>query len=437
MYLYGDSTVSELDTNLLGVLPEALDFCVCALLADEHIERARAERLEIERDASQEVVCLRCLDASIKQAIAEAPKGLGGAQTSHCAATLEAASDLALKTELANVQEKLDRSREILEEREHTERDGALKALEALLLRNDFPGTIWSLHLVANGTGAYVALLRGDTGFGLRWTIDLDLSGDATLERVGRMERIIPHLDVHAPEMSGWLRKVPSVRALKLDRLYLADLDLSLEGMKMALSSDASGGGPGVLLELLPKAPFGRATRTDLGEGETFSLEERDLAPLRALHVKLLGMASAVASRRRRLVGATLDDVPLLDHPAPRLLVERLIAAMAPITRAIVEHSGAPGELVLKKVLDDNHREEIFVSKKDLLARLAPLSPAQQALFAPLGLADDADPLPPARPLFHTGSWASEGASAADGLAVVAENEARERDVEQAWGQAE
>ena len=49
---------------------------------------------------------------------------------------------------------------------------------------------------------------------------------------------------------------------------------------------------------------------------------------------------------------------------------------------------------MLKRQLDSGRREEIFISRDELKQKLGPLSDAQRALFAPLGLADAPTPAP-------------------------------------------
>ena len=50
-------------------------------------------------------------------------------------------------------------------------------------------------------------------------------------------------------------------------------------------------------------------------------------------------------------------------HAKPTLLVERLIATMAPVVQEIAARSQSPGELVLRRLLSGDRREEIFLSK--------------------------------------------------------------------------
>ena len=102
-----------------------------------------------------------------------------------------------------------------------------------------------------------------------------------------------------------------------------------------------------------------------------------------------------------RVATAQIDDVPLSQHAHPRLLVERLVAAMAPTVREIAAHSLSPGELVLKRLLAGDRREEIFVAKSELAQKLEPLPAALRKVLAPLGIAAE-EPEAPARPFRKT-----------------------------------
>src|SRR5690606_29578244 len=88
-----------------------------------------------------------------------------------------------------------------------------------------------------------------------------------------------------------------------------------------------------------------------------------------------------------------LDERPL-EHCLDET-VERLVAQLAPDVAEIARRSPSGDELVLKRVLEGNRREEVFLERRQLAARTRELSPAQRAMLAPLGLASDAGaPLP-------------------------------------------
>jgi hypothetical protein len=97
-----------------------------------------------------------------------------------------------------------------------------------------------------------------------------------------------------------------------------------------------------------------------------------------------------------RLVEATLGDVELKDEPLFANLVERLVAAMAPIVQEVARHSLTSAELVLRRQLSSERREEIFVAKATLREKFMPLRPERRAVFGGLGL--DTLPPPPRTP---------------------------------------
>jgi hypothetical protein len=86
------------------------------------------------------------------------------------------------------------------------------------------------------------------------------------------------------------------------------------------------------------------------------------------------------------------------------VLAQRLIAVIAPTVQQIAQRSRSPGELVLRRPLGDNRREEIFISTADLLKRLDGLPLHAREVFAPLrlggepGVAPVDEPRRPARP---------------------------------------
>jgi hypothetical protein len=91
-----------------------------------------------------------------------------------------------------------------------------------------------------------------------------------------------------------------------------------------------------------------------------------------------------VSHHRRRLVEAWIDGEVMRTHAKPTLLVERLIATLAPVVQEISARSHSPGELVLRRLLSGDRREEIFMSKLELKNKVEPLQDANRALFDPL-----------------------------------------------------
>src|SRR5690606_36102557 len=96
--------------------------------------------------------------------------------------------------------------------------------------------------------------------------------------------------------------------------------------------------------------------------------------------------ADALAPHRATLVETSFDGRTLESHDDPAALVRRLVQRLAPVIQEIGRRSLSSDELVLKRVLADDRREEIFASKADLRAKLTPVPAPLREVFAPLGL---------------------------------------------------
>src|SRR5687768_4360871 len=127
-----------------------------------------------------------------------------------------------------------------------------------------------------------------------------------------------------------------------------------------------------------------------------FDVVAEDIPVLVDVAQKLRAGASDLT--RRELTAATWGGDGEF-HRVPSLVdvVEKLVAMMAPITNEISKRSLKPTELVLRRMLGNDRREEVFVEKSTLREKYEGLAPALRAHFAPLGFdPPTATPPPPA-----------------------------------------
>jgi hypothetical protein len=151
--------------------------------------------------------------------------------------------------------------------------------------------------------------------------------------------------------------------------------------LKLRGEADGQGGGFDVTVDALTsKFQLARPDATDA----PYDVSEADVVKLVELHKTLLAVAKEIAPSRKRLVAATLDDAPIWEQHEPRQVVERLVAVMAPIAQEIAAHSPSATELVLKRLLADDRREEVFVSKAMLVAKLDTVPERLRAVVAPI-----------------------------------------------------
>src|SRR5687767_10770785 len=88
-YLYGDSTPTELESNFLEFLRDAVDFAVVALRADASIARCQV-RIRSNTDAMEaEIGRLEQFIDALSRFIREAEKGATHSATAACATHIE------------------------------------------------------------------------------------------------------------------------------------------------------------------------------------------------------------------------------------------------------------------------------------------------------------------------------------------------------------
>ncbi len=385
-YLYGDSTPSRLESNFIQFLGDALDVSVHLLLAGERMKKHSERIAALRAEAEGEIRSLEQLGEAIKNVVGT-PKGDPAAATAMCAAAIgEQAAELVRK-QIEAVQAALTLSVAAVEAEDAVERGGCVKSLETLLTTHDPPESTTTFHLV-HQSGKYTCRRTTRTPYGLEWALAIDIASPHPFSQIARVDKFAPQLEVSAPEVGGWLRKEVRNRTQRLDKLLLTEMTFTPEGaaicMRASLDDDASG------FDLTIDEDGARVRLRRVGEqaeqGEPIEPSEADAAKLVALHAKLREQALAIPQAHGHLEDALLDERPVTDLREPAIVVDRLVAAMTPIVAEIAQHSLSPTELVLKRLLSDNRREEIFVAKSTLSQKLAPLPESLRSSFRPLAL---------------------------------------------------
>src|SRR5206468_1492789 len=60
--------------------------------------------------------------------------------------------------------------------------------------------------------GTYDATASGQASFGLDWMFALRIDADNLFASPVRLERLAPHIEIHAPTVTGWLTKEVKVK---------------------------------------------------------------------------------------------------------------------------------------------------------------------------------------------------------------------------------
>lgn len=389
-YLYGDSTESPLDFNYIEFLRDALDFAVEVLMADHRVLELVRSGDDHKRAADSELAELRQLSDTLVTALEKPPGGPRSAAF-RCAVRIRQAADDAIKLSVGQVKQGVAERMNNIAQHTVRERQSNLKALERLLTSCQLPDSSQFVELTLNrDKNGYDARARGRSDIALDWIQALDIPADHLFGHLAKVENLVPNLEIKVPEKGGWMRKGMRLKSHRISSKYITELVRAAHQTTLKLRAAPEEDQDGYNILITEVAPRVRLVRVQTGgeHSPPFEPVDEDVEPLLGLARQLCDAADELARHRGALIDARFDNISLVEHEQPSALVKRLISKIAPVVREIAKHSLSPDELVLKQVLADDRREEVFASKADLLAKIDPVPLGLRGVFAPLGLGD-------------------------------------------------
>jgi hypothetical protein len=393
-YLYGDATPSSLDRNYIQYLRDLLElttgllggYAVTAKLVRDAGDREMGAGIVHKQLTEVDQRIQGTLDGCLGPQMTAIAAGAVDRMKALCKKEHQRA-ETDLKTTLASDLAKINKAIAAERAKNHG-------LLEKMLLKHDLPESTQWVSVLSAGEGSYRATLTGQAGCGVSWLVDLAIPIGHLLSETLRVERLAPQLAVKLPQESGWVRKSVKLRTHKLSAMVVTEIARTPEHTVVKLrSSSQEDTGYDLLRPVRGQALA--VVRVEKGVAdEPYEPDAEDSASLHQLYQELLGAAVALKDSRAALVDGRFEGTPLRELTDPSELVRRLIGQAAPVVREIAKHSLSPTELVLKRVLADDRREEIFASKADLREMVDALPHKLRQAFAPLGLDDESDPRP-------------------------------------------
>jgi hypothetical protein len=422
-YLYGDSTPASVKTEFIAFLRAAIDFAVDVMRRDGLVADAIERTQQLSERTEREIEKAESVAAEVSLVLDATMSAQGDSLAARCAVKAREgiAQVVRAEAELARALVAAEAARAT--KAAETAREACVRALEALVVRQHLPDAAVVAKVSLQAGAYYDVEFHGHTRYGLRWVVSAKVPPGHALEHALRVEHVVERLEVDAPESVGWLHKEVRARPQRLDRLYVTELETGPGSAVIKLRAapdDASAGFDLVFSQGMSAVSLVRRREGQVAE-PAHPIEGADGDKLRSLHHGLVAVVNELAAHRDALVRASLDETPLQKLEAPRDLVERLVASIAPTVEEISRASAVPGELVIKRQLDDGRREEVFVSKAELFKRVQTLPLELRGVFDPLGLGPLERPSgattpsqPPGqnnmrgdRPLTSTGRWPS------------------------------
>jgi hypothetical protein len=390
-YLYGDSTPAPLKTNFVAFLRDTIDFAVESLLCEALAVDAKKNASQLADTTERAIEDADRLVTQLCSALDRADLGGTDSLLGRCAAKIRAEAWNAVRSEASEARGVVAAELARAAQAETKARTVTGKALEGLLRNQEIPGATTEIRVTIEGGTRYTAHLHGHTSYGLSWDVALSIPPSHVLAQALRIDRVVERLEIEAPDETGWLHKGMKIRPQRLDRLYLTEFVRASAATMLKLRAAPDGTGMGFDVAFPGDSSVVRLERI-LASGvmpDTPSdVDGEDAEKLRSLRDALEMMALETAHNRQSPVAARIDGKPVLEHETPNVVIERIITDIAPLVAEIARRSLAPGELVLRRHLGENHREEVFLSKAELEKKLEPLPLALRSAFAPFNLWD-------------------------------------------------
>ncbi|HEX5064434.1 MAG TPA: hypothetical protein VFV99_33895, partial [Kofleriaceae bacterium] len=375
------STESNLDFDYLAFLQEVIDCAVVMVECDVALAAVDEKKRTREREIESQLTAVAEFGKRAAEFVGPVADQQAGSPAGRCAATIARAIRAAVESESAETKAKLAAERDELAKNSQGINTRAKEALEKLLRTHDLPGAVKELEVVRSGTGMK-ATMRQRTSFAVEAVLALEIPPTSLFTADLRVDRVAEGVEVHGREAGGWLKKSDKLVAHKLGRYQVVSVTV---GAIVCIQLRAEGNGGELIIRAAPTGDMSIES-TGGSPAKEVSIEERDRAGLRSLVEKLEAATRSLADARGNLVSIEIDGKPMADQANPRVLAERLTAAIGPTVQQINKHSRSDGELVLRRLIAGNRREEIFVPIADLVRKFEVLPAHARTVFSPLQL---------------------------------------------------
>jgi hypothetical protein len=390
MYRFGDGTPFPLRENFIETLVAAVDCCVALYQVEARIEEHHARVREAARRAADELQRLDALNSLLETSLAPLLARQGQDQTDAraseqaAAKIVESAAGIIRNSRTGVARKRDGISRETVP---RAVLEAVPAALGRFLGRHQLPRTEWHAHWRATGEQAGSAELIAQS------TRHLELVFNATFAD-GFWARPIPLAELTGGPLIATVEAGKGrPRQLRLDSTLLTEVQVAPGREAMVLRDTGKRPGSGYHI-LMPRpgeaGPLVVALdRRDQSRGQPFYLDQVAAADVLAVWRALEREMPSLVAGRQELAAARLGGraVSELEHPAQ--LAEAILLSLGSLVREMRVRSRVPGELILKRDLAPDRREELFVPRQVLWNKVAALPPRHRQLFEAIGLGNE------------------------------------------------
>jgi hypothetical protein len=420
-HLYGDSTPFPHEVNYIELCRRAID-CAVQLLSAQHAIATALDRAQNQSQARSLMIGRILAMSEVAVGAFDAFTGPDAPQTERVARRIIDCIGGLCNEEIASLERQTNDDDARTQNVVTRSLESAHRGLEAFVAGQDLPGTDIALSWASAGEQGHTGQIAVRSPFGVSAAFTLAVPADHPWVRSRRVSDIVPDIEVHCPQQSGWLARRVELAPIKLDKLFFVSVRLDGARAEFRLGkSPSSGASYRVLVELSGARQVHFEQLGDDGAADVqgaLLLDGEDSANMFRLCTGVVDSMQGLASMRGSIVSLDSEGLALTDLEWPQLMAERVLAHIAPIANEIAQRSGAPGEWVIRRDVGGGRREEIYVTTAELFEKVSILPPERRHPFRMIGLSE-ASPLPVA-PVSESRAVASASVVIADDVAAPA-----------------
>jgi hypothetical protein len=389
-YLYGDSVPCPIQYNFLTAFETFIDAAAQTVRLDQEIAQVEAK---IAAGVASRERALEIVEEFHRKAMASLEKLREQYDDPNSAAYARQVREHAdtLVTEartnckLANDKEAKEHGSEFDRRRKEIS-----SAIERFLKTDLMPVLGWSVTMrLTDGQNQLTAILShpGDviTSFSIG-------TGQApSWQSPVRVASLVQGLDLQLGVRKSWITGSVARSAVSLDDYLIGGFELGDDTAEIRLRKRAEQPDAFVFkLERKAERLLVQLQRPGEEDDTVTDLDEEDRARLEKLWQMLRQSVKTTLRFRTHLLSVRVGGQDLFEAKRLRPFLERVIESIAPIVQQIIEHSPNPNELSMKIESDEGRREEVYVRRESLIAKIEVLDDAGRAVFAPMGLVPEA-----------------------------------------------
>lgn len=393
-YLFGDSVPFPPQHDFLASLEVCVDRAVTAVTLESEAVAALRKVEEGIAQRARSVTDLEAIHASIITAARHAATrdmvaGATGTPAQDYASRIVQLAEATFVDAKRSAEQQTEREREGARTIAEQKRAQVRGAVEDLLVAVRLPVTESrvTMNLETDGCELRTALVHPD---GLATSFALSTASATEWKQARKVTEFAQGVTLPVGVKRSIFKRTVQPEPLALDELWLGGFDVGDDACQIRLRKKPDQ--PDNLVFDVRRTETGmyaevhHPTEPDADAQLPHTLDASDAAQLERLWTLLRSAAGPLQSRRSRVLSVTLGGRDVFEAALTTNLVVLAIKAIAPTVAEIARRSPNPSELSLKLEHDGGRREEIYLKKAVLLARLDVVPASERYVFEPLEL---------------------------------------------------